>query len=168
MDCKLQRILDNGNQLKSVNGTSFGAAPFTPAVVAQTQHHHQQQQAPLLPIDDFHLLENPNKYSDEEKQLRIKLTAVYRLIEQAGWSMGIYNHVTVSVIPWKHLHRGRPSPLTTKGGAGAHYPSLAGQPTAEAVVFSDDRRHHTHSRRSAGTITTLMSLRTIFHPHTDL
>lgn len=49
-----------------------------------------------MPIDDFHMLDNPNKYGDEEKQLRIKLTAVYRLIEINGWSMGIYNHVTVS------------------------------------------------------------------------
>lgn len=49
-----------------------------------------------MPIDDFHLLDNPNKYADEERQLRIKLTAVYRLIEINGWSMGIYNHVTVS------------------------------------------------------------------------
>lgn len=51
---------------------------------------------PLIPIDDFYLLDNPNKYGDEERQLRIKLTAVYRLIEINGWSMGIYNHVTVS------------------------------------------------------------------------
>lgn len=56
----------------------------------------QNNQA-LLPIDDFHLLENPNKYNEDEKQLRIKLTAVYRLIELNGWSMGIYNHVTVSI-----------------------------------------------------------------------
>lgn len=53
--------------------------------------------APLLPIDDFYLLDNPNKYNEDEKQLRIKLTAVYRLIEQNGWSMGIYNHVTVKL-----------------------------------------------------------------------
>lgn len=53
---------------------------------------------PLLPIDDFHLLDYPVKYNDEERQLRIKLTAVYRLIERNGWSMGIYNHVTVSVL----------------------------------------------------------------------
>lgn len=52
---------------------------------------------PTLPIDDFHLLENANKYGEEEKQLRIKLAAVYRLIEINGWSMGIYNHVTVSI-----------------------------------------------------------------------
>lgn len=75
----------------------------------QKLHQQQQQQqelllnynnyrysAPALPIDDFHLLENPNKYSEEEKQLRIKLAAVYRLIEIHGWSMAIYNHVTVS------------------------------------------------------------------------
>lgn len=52
----------------------------------------------FLPIDDFHLLDYPVKYSDEERQLRIKLTAVYRLIERNHWSMGIYNHVTVSVL----------------------------------------------------------------------
>lgn len=55
------------------------------------------QGAPLLPIDDFFLLDNPNKYGEDEKQLRIKVAAVYRLIEQNGWSMGIYNHVTVSI-----------------------------------------------------------------------
>lgn len=52
---------------------------------------------PLWPIDDFHLLDNPNKYHDDEKQLRIKLAAVYRLIELHGWSMGIYNHVTAKI-----------------------------------------------------------------------
>lgn len=61
-----------------------------------TQSEHPSSE-PFLPIDDFHLLDYPVKYSDEERQLRIKLTAVYRLIEKNRWSMGIYNHVTVSV-----------------------------------------------------------------------
>lgn len=62
------------------------------------QWQHQPFAAPpTLPIDDFHMIENPGKYSEEEKQLRIKLAAVYRLIELNGWSMGIYNHVTAKL-----------------------------------------------------------------------
>ena len=91
MDCKYQ----TQRHMEQING----------AVPAKGQPGQWRQQtpvvgpngAPILPIDDFHLLENPPKYSDEERQLRIKLTAVYRLIEQQGWSMGIYNHVTVSL-----------------------------------------------------------------------
>lgn len=37
------------------------------------------------------------RYAKGEKQLRCKLASVYRLVELYGWSMGIYNHITVSV-----------------------------------------------------------------------
>lgn len=66
-------------------------------VIHHKRREHTSSAIPTsLPIDDFDLLENPNKYGEEERQLRIKLAAVYRLIELNGWSMGIYNHVTVS------------------------------------------------------------------------
>lgn len=93
MDCKFAKNLEGGNQIKTHHLHDTGQITQWQPVLQQ-----QPQQAPLLPIDDFYMLENPNKYSEEEKQLRIKLTAVYRLIEQNGWSMGIYNHVTVSMV----------------------------------------------------------------------
>ena len=72
----------------------------------QRYHHHHRRDSNLLtqvrplglslfPIDDFDLVEESHRFSDGEKQLRIKMCAVYRLIEIYGWSMGIYNHVTV-------------------------------------------------------------------------
>jgi adducin len=62
------------------------------------QWQHQPFTAPpSLPIDDFYLTENPAKYSEDERQLRTKLAAVYRLIELNGWAMGIYNHVTAKL-----------------------------------------------------------------------
>lgn len=100
MDCVYSKILDS---------TAHRVKPQTITSVTNHTNSHQNQKRPqptshtpfasppTLPIDDFHLLENPNKYSDDEKQLRIKLAAVYRLIELNGWAMGIYNHVTVSV-----------------------------------------------------------------------
>ena len=103
MDCKYAKKIET-NGISMTNGS----------VVSQMkQHHHTHYNQPLarpsqwqhqpfaapptLPIDDFYMTENPNYYGEDEKQLRIKLAAVYRLIESNGWAMGIYNHVTVSM-----------------------------------------------------------------------
>ena len=51
--------------------------------------------ASQVPINDIRGLEGM-KYTKNEKLLRCKLAAVYRLIDMYGWSQGIYNHVTVS------------------------------------------------------------------------
>lgn len=88
---------NNSNGLAATNvGLPVAAAPVSRR--PQPTTHTPFAAPPLLPIDDFHLLENPNKYGEEERQLRIKVAAVYRLIELNGWAMGIYNHVTVSSI----------------------------------------------------------------------
>ena len=106
MDCKFvtkaesgQTLASNHNSLTTTkqhhqyNHTQQGAFETNPRL----WQHQPFAAPPSLPIDDFHLLENPNKYTEDERQLRIKLAAVYRLIELNGWAMGIYNHVTVSV-----------------------------------------------------------------------
>lgn len=47
------------------------------------------------PINDIRGIDGL-KYAKGEKLLRCKLASVYRLVELYGWSMGIYNHITVS------------------------------------------------------------------------
>lgn len=99
------------SQLKStpvLGSTLLSQAQQQPITASHYNSKRREYQIPAapqpLPIDDFDLLETPNKYSDDERQLRIKLAAVYRLIELNGWSMGIYNHVTVSTPPlFAHL-----------------------------------------------------------------
>jgi len=49
-----------------------------------------------LPINDIRGLEGMS-YTKQEKLLRCKLAAVYRLIDLYGWTQNIYNHVTVRV-----------------------------------------------------------------------
>jgi len=49
-----------------------------------------------LPINDIRGLEGMS-YTKQEKLLRCKLAAVYRLIDLFGWTQSIYNHVTVRV-----------------------------------------------------------------------
>merc|ERR1719361_1230082 len=49
-----------------------------------------------LPINDIRGLEGMS-YTKNEKLLRCKLAAVYRLIDIFGWTQNIYNHVTVRV-----------------------------------------------------------------------
>ena len=49
-----------------------------------------------LPINDIRGLEGMS-YTKQEKLLRCKLAAVYRLIDLFGWTQNIYNHVTVSI-----------------------------------------------------------------------
>ncbi|KAH9403883.1 Class II Aldolase and Adducin N-terminal domain [Tyrophagus putrescentiae] len=48
------------------------------------------------PINDIRGIDGL-KYAKGEKLLRCKLASVYRLVELYGWSMGIYNHITVRV-----------------------------------------------------------------------
>lgn len=116
MDCKYTKMIEtsgvtmtNGglvNQTKQHHHTYYNQPLAQPA-----QWQHQPFAAPpTLPIDDFYMTENPNKYSEDEKQLRIKLAAVYRLIESNGWSMGIYNHVTVSITIYPLFARHGPPP----------------------------------------------------------
>jgi len=50
----------------------------------------------IIPINDIRGLEGM-AYAKNEKQLRCKLAAVYRLIDLHGWTQGIYNHVTARV-----------------------------------------------------------------------
>lgn len=102
MDCKHSKILDNNvNATKNLQQQNYLVMDnlqrqYINQSNKMASGYHGVNAPPVLPIDDFHLIENPNKYSEEEKQLRIKLAAVYRLIEINGWSMSIYNHVTVS------------------------------------------------------------------------
>lgn len=100
MDCTKYTKSNQNEQNEALTNTYNSLPPR----LAHHQAQHQWQQSarpfaadPMWPIDDFHLLENPNKYGEEERQLRIKLAAVYRLIELNGWSMGIYNHVTAKL-----------------------------------------------------------------------
>lgn len=39
----------------------------------------------------------PNPISDAEREARVELAALYRLIEQHGWGEGIYNHVSLRI-----------------------------------------------------------------------
>lgn len=108
MSCEqCTRIPDNKQEqpTRAIHHQFNQQAGYQSQPLAQpAQWQHQPFAAPpTLPIDDFHMMENPQKYGDEERQLRIKLAAVYRLIELNGWSMGIYNHVTVSIAHWRYL-----------------------------------------------------------------
>ena len=49
----------------------------------------------VIPINDIRGLEGMN-YTKNEKLLRCKLAAAYRLIDMYGWTQSIYNHVSVS------------------------------------------------------------------------
>lgn len=51
------------------------------------------------PINDIRGIDGL-KYAKGEKLFRCKLAAVYRLVELYGWSMGIYNHITVRSLPF--------------------------------------------------------------------
>lgn len=48
------------------------------------------------PINDIRGVDGL-KYAKGEKLLRCKLASVYRLVDLYGWSMSIYNHITVRV-----------------------------------------------------------------------
>ncbi len=52
--------------------------------------------APVIPINDLPA-DFPNK---EEAVLRCKLAGLYRLIDRYGHTYGIYNHISVSMLPW--------------------------------------------------------------------
>ena len=41
--------------------------------------------------------EKKHQWSPEERELRIKLAAAYRLFEQYGWSEIIYDHLTAKI-----------------------------------------------------------------------
>ena len=47
----------------------------------------------IIPVND---LTDDGKYSDEERQARCKLAALYRVVDLMGWSQEIYNHISVS------------------------------------------------------------------------
>lgn len=50
--------------------------------------------ASTIPINDIRGVDAFN-YAKEEKLLRCKLAAVYRLVDLYGWSQSIYNHISV-------------------------------------------------------------------------
>eukprot|EP00106_Octopus_bimaculoides_P018485 XP_014785927.1 PREDICTED: protein hu-li tai shao-like isoform X3 [Octopus bimaculoides] len=52
--------------------------------------------SPVIPILDIRGMESLG-YSRQEKILRCKLAACYRLIDFFGWSHGIYNHITARI-----------------------------------------------------------------------
>ena len=49
----------------------------------------------VIPINDIRGLEGMS-YSKNEKLLRCKLAAVYRLFDMYGWTQNIYNHISVN------------------------------------------------------------------------
>ena len=50
----------------------------------------------MIPINDIRGLEGMS-YTKNEKLLRCKLAAAYRLVEGHGWTQSIYNHISVRV-----------------------------------------------------------------------
>jgi len=50
----------------------------------------------VIPVNDIRALESVH-YAKGEKFLRCKLASVYRLVDQHGWTQGIYNHITARV-----------------------------------------------------------------------
>lgn len=52
--------------------------------------------SPVIPILDIRGMESLG-YSRQEKILRCKLAACYRLVDLFGWSHGIYNHITARI-----------------------------------------------------------------------
>jgi len=54
----------------------------------------------VLPINDIKG-SNTLEYSLYERQVRVKLAAVYRLVDLLGWSESIFNHISVSFISYK-------------------------------------------------------------------
>ncbi len=50
----------------------------------------------VIPINDIRGLEGMN-YTKNEKLLRCKLAAAYRLIDMYGWTQSIYNHVSLRI-----------------------------------------------------------------------
>ena len=49
----------------------------------------------IAPIAD---LRGVDRYTKQEKILRNKLAALYRLVDLFQWSQGIYNHITVQFL----------------------------------------------------------------------
>lgn len=49
----------------------------------------------MIPINDIRGLEGMS-YTKNEKLLRCKLAAAYRLVDMYGWTQSIYNHISVS------------------------------------------------------------------------
>jgi len=52
--------------------------------------------SPVIPILDIRGMESLG-YSRQEKILRCKLSACYRLVDLFGWTRGIYNHITARI-----------------------------------------------------------------------
>jgi len=50
----------------------------------------------VIPINDIRGLEGMS-YTKNEKLLRCKLAAVYRLVDMYGWTQSIYNHISVRI-----------------------------------------------------------------------
>merc|ERR1711981_386549 len=50
----------------------------------------------VIPINDIRGLEGMS-YTKNEKLLRCKLAAIYRLVDMYGWTQSIYNHISVRV-----------------------------------------------------------------------
>lgn len=151
MDCKHSKMFveENSQPQQQQQQQLAKATAKSVQQLQQQQYAPVQTQTPLLhplllqdrsclplnqlPIDDFHLLENPNKYGEDEKQLRIKLTAVYRLIELNGWSMGIYNHVTVSICQLQLAFRRASGRFVVVSGLKSRSCSLTSQPASQSV-----------------------------------
>jgi len=51
---------------------------------------------PVIPVSDIKGTDSMS-YTKQEKSLRCKLAACYRLVDINGWSHSIYNHITVSI-----------------------------------------------------------------------
>ena len=52
--------------------------------------------SPVIPINDIRGVETFG-YTKQEKVLRCKLAACYRLVDLFGWTHGIFNHISVSL-----------------------------------------------------------------------
>ena len=53
----------------------------------------------VIPVNDIRGLEGMS-YTKNEKLLRCKLAALYRIVDMYGWTQSIYNHISVICLPF--------------------------------------------------------------------
>ena len=78
--------------LFGLGGLALGAAL---GYYAGYKDRSNNKESPVIPIND---LDGPrsNQYSEAEREARCSLAALYRMVDNLGWSERIYNHISVS------------------------------------------------------------------------
>ena len=85
--------MDSTTRLAVLGISGLGTIAAAAALGYYVGRHSKKDSPTVIPVND--LAPGNKRYSQAETEARCGLAALYRIVDNLGWSEAIYNHISV-------------------------------------------------------------------------